>query len=486
MDTHRVRRLRWHASAANPAEAFALRKLLRERVDTCEAALGRAFDKAVPAHEVLHVPKLSLDLRFADLETVSDGELAERIEAAVRVALDAVKRPAAMGTSTVPRQADAAASSSSADADSAPALHSPATEARQALRHYLATGLLPWTVAGLAPEPTRRLLADAAVQAAEEVASGAETLDGLLPAPMDARATLGALLRWLPLLPTGLRRRLMAVRSPTCPLAPRTLHAWRQWIDDDAADRMEWQALWLAAPADLSAVQAFVARQHPAAHAPPFLGELRLALAHGSQAQTPTPREDALARRPASMPALPRPASTDDTATAESLLVPLAGLVLLHPWLPRMLAACGVVDVGGKQIAPAELPRACSLLHALACGDSPIAEHQLPLVKLLLGSPPDEPLCAALPALSADDKAEVEALLDAVRGHWSALRGTGVDGLRLSFLQRRGLLTRGDQAWQLRMQAEAFDMLMGMLPWRIEQIRLPWMPELLIVEWPTP
>jgi hypothetical protein len=73
-----------------------------------------------------------------------------------------------------------------------------------------------------------------------------------------------------------------------------------------------------------------------------------------------------------------------------------------------------------------------------------------------------------------------------VRDHWSALRGTGVDGLRLSFLQRRGLLSRGDDAWHLRMQSEAFDMLMGMLPWRIEQLRLPWMPKLLMVEWPTP
>ena len=66
------------------------------------------------------------------------------------------------------------------------------------------------------------------------------------------------------------------------------------------------------------------------------------------------------------------------------------------------------------------------------------------------------------------------------------LRGTGVDGLRLSFLQRRGLLARGEGAWQLRMEIRAFDLLLGTLPWRIGQVRLPWMPKLLVVEWPTP
>jgi len=76
MDTHRVRRLRWRASAANTAEAFALRTLLREQGEACEAALDRAFDKAVPPHEVWHLPRLALELRLSDLRGVSAGELA--------------------------------------------------------------------------------------------------------------------------------------------------------------------------------------------------------------------------------------------------------------------------------------------------------------------------------------------------------------------------------------------------------------------------
>lgn len=381
------------------------------------------------------------------------------------------------------------------EADIASSQRSTAVEARQALKHYMASGLLPWTLAGLAPEEAQRVLAEAAVRAAESVANGAEPLRSVLPDATDARAAFGALLRWLPLLPATLRHRLLAVHWPPLPLSPATLESWRAWIDDDAVDRIEWQAMWLAAPLGIAALRELVAQQRVIAGAPPFLASLHEALVERPRVQGtahPYAKTDdrKTSRSPTTeqphRPEQKHPLQSDTATTTEPLLVPLAGLVLLHPWLPRMLAGCGVLDDGGKRILPAELPRACALLHALACDDAPIAEHQLPFAKLLLGRPPDEPLTAALPALSLADCEEVDALLTAVRDHWIALRGTGIEGLRLSFLQRRGLLSRGDGTWHLRMQSEAFDMLMAMLPWRIEQVRLPWMPKLLIVEWPTP
>ncbi|MCR6476990.1 contractile injection system tape measure protein [Variovorax sp. ZS18.2.2] len=500
MNTHRVRRLRWRASAPSPAEAFALRTLLRAQGEACEAALDRAFDKAVPRDEVWHLPRLALEVRLADLRGLSAGELSERIEAAVRAALAAAERPvkrdapaAEVGHGS--RSGTAPATSPFPEADIASSRRSTAIEARQALKHYMARGLLPWTLAGLAPEEAQRVLAEAAVRTAESVASGAEPLRSVLPDAADTRAAFGALLRWLPLLPAALRRRLLAVHWPPLPLSPATLESWRAWIDSDAIDRIEWQAVWLAAPLGAAALRELVAQQRAVAGAPPFLASLQEALVEKPRAQRtahPSSRTEGgkTSRAPTTKqphrPEQKHPLESDAATTAEPLLVPLAGLVLLHPWLPRMLAGCGVLDEGGKQILPDELPRACVLLHALACDNAPIAEHQLPFIKLLLGRPPDEPLTAALPALSLADCEEVDALLTAVRDHWSALRGTGIEGLRLSFLQRRGLLSRGDGTWHLRMQSEAFDMLMAMLPWRIEQVRLPWMPKLLIVEWPTP
>lgn len=508
MDTHRVRRLRWRASAPGPAKAFALRALLREQGEACEAALGRAFDAAAPAGAVWRLPRLALDIRLADLQDLSAGELAARVEAAVIAALAAAGPPVHEGLGGADVKAHAAAGSDAAGPGLAAALaqagatsHSAACEARQALRHYLSTGLLPWTLAGLAPEQAQRTLADAASEAAQAVVHGRQPLDDVLAGAGDMRARIGVLLRWLPLLSAALRRRLLAARRAPPGARHAAMAAWRAWVDDDAGDRLEWQALWLAAAGDMGALHDRVAAQCNAPSAPPFAPALREALeamqapAHKpgrrrapASAKHPVSAAPAATARPSATPVQPSPPQPGPAGTGPtgSLLVPLGGLVLLHPWLPRMLAARGVLEPGGKQIAPHALPHACALLHGLAHGDAPIAEHQLPFAKLLLGREPDEPLAAALPALDADDREEIDALLCAVRDHWQALRGTGIDGLRLSFLQRRGLLSRGDGTWQLRMQAEAFDMLVAMLPWRIEQVRLPWMPTLLTVEWPTP
>lgn len=493
MDAHRVRRLRWQARATSPAEAFALRSLLREQDDACQAALDRAFDGAAPANEVWRLPRLELKVRVAGLNSLLAGGLSEHVEAALRVALAeaAQARPGAAERLGAAVEGPSPLTRPDADTPTAamPSRRPAAAEQRLALLHYLATGVLPWTLAGLAPELAQRTLRDAAVLSAESVLFGGEALAKLLPhADIDAR--IGALLRWLPLLPPPLRRRWLAAGGMPIGIEADTAAAWRAWIDHDGADRFEWQALWLAGPLEAAALRARIDSQHSAmSPEPPFLPALLTALTPTAKASGAGQRAAAAANEatdlaaPALVPPFPQAVAASSAAPA-SLLVPLAGLVLLHPWLPRLLAGCGVLDATGREIV--QLPRACALLHALACGDAEPPEHQLPLVKLLLGHPPDEPLTAALPALASADHEEIAALLAAVREHWSALRGTTVEGLRLSFLQRRGLLEHTGAAWQLRMQGEAFDMLLGLLPWSIGLVRLPWMREPLVVEWATP
>ena len=178
------------------------------------------------------------------------------------------------------------------------------------------------------------------------------------------------------------------------------------------------------------------------------------------------------------------------SGAADTQLVPLAGLLLLHPYLPRLLKGCGLVEDKGHKsadaITDAHLPRACALLHALACGDAEAAEHQLPFIKLLLGRAPNAALTGSLPRPTPADREEIDSLLGAVRSHWKALGNTSIDGLRLSFLQRRGLLRRADGLWQMQMQAEGFDRLLDLLPWSISLVKLPWMPLPLMVEWHAP
>ena len=80
--------------------------------------------------------------------------------------------------------------------------------------------------------------------------------------------------------------------------------------------------------------------------------------------------------------------------------------------------------------------------------------------------------------------AEIKTLLEAAIRHWAALRGTGPDGLRSTFLMRPGMLTADDDGgWLLRVESQAFDILLDQLPWGISMIQLPWMQRLLRVEW---
>lgn len=484
-DLHRVRRWRWHARTPDATTALALRRLLRDQHEVCEAALERTGASLVPAGQVWHVPRLELSVRLADRGELDAARFAERLEAALRVALAELAPVQQRRSDAGEGVRDAPPRAGRAGAVLPVARGSRAAAALDGLRHYLVTGMLPWTLAGLAGEAAHEALVEAAVSAAGAVGRGERPLAAVLPVGSDA-VRIGALLRWLALLPPVVRQTWLAAQAPDTRLPEAVAAAWRRWLDDGTDDRLEWQALWLAQPLAPATLRArIVAARAQTPKAPPFVDVLADAL--DALELTPPSRgaKPSRARAPAASADASPPQRTVDAAP-EAHFVSLAGLVLLHPWLPRLLGACGVLDASGKQIEASSRPKALALLHALACGAVAPVEHELPFAKLLLGGRPDEPLDVPLPRPSADDQAEIDALLAAVREHWSALRGTGVEGLRLSFLQRRGLLARDDTGWRLRMEAEPFDLLLATLPWSIGLVRLPWMVQPLTVEWPTP
>ena len=491
---HRVRRLRWQARAPNAADAFALQSLLHRHSEDVGVAFEQALSGVDLADKDWHLPSLTLRLNAASLAQM-DADLPTLVGDALRQALmqawhvDEARRDPVR----------TAFSDRAVDPEARGTVMPAAESAHAALRHYLATGSLPWALAGLSHEAQQQAL-QAAAQAALEallVRPGiAAALTELLGASTPLPARLGALLRWLPLLsPTQQQNWLARSPRPTG-LGAALAERWFAVLAHSNAS-LAWHALWLVWPtiqdslgrvrsAEAIALAQWIAAMPPdiADDGLPLSGSTAghlaaaLLLAVGSsESLTPPPP---LVHADIS---LAKPIGTGATAAIapDALLVPLAGLVLLHPYLPRFLKACGL-----PSIDDASLPRSCALLHALACGDSVAAEHQLPLIKLLLGRAPDEPLTAALPRLSAVDREEIDGLLDALRSHWKALGSTSIEGLQLSFLQRRGLLRRADGAWQLHLQAEAFDLLLGLLPWSISLVKLPWMPLPLMVEWQAP
>lgn len=347
---------------------------------------------------------------------------------------------------------------------------------------------------------------------------------GTAPAPAGAGAAFGWLQRQAAAQDAGsLVQRLLAALLAAWPHLPA--HA-----RDAAAARLA--ALTQAAGAD--AGMAGTAGVSAPAVAPPTLGTLSAqgwqALAALLQAtdqagRLPSALADALraaALAPQALPAvaalgkalaMPGRASAADPAAidrrfsdSEQITVADAGLVLLWPFLPAFFARLGwlTTEAGagrppGRAFGSALLAaRAVVLLHRLATGDeaapdAPVAEHLLPLPKLLCGLAPEAPLIAA-PADAAADPASDQAawraalaegdlLLQAVIAQAPILRAMSVPAFRASFLLRAGQLGVRDDHWLLRVERTAYDLVRDRFPWAVSVLRLPWMNSTLQVEW---
>lgn len=158
-----------------------------------------------------------------------------------------------------------------------------------------------------------------------------------------------------------------------------------------------------------------------------------------------------------------------------------AGLVILHPFLAAFFASRGLTGEACF-VSPAASERAVHLTGRLAAGDAPRREPDLVIPKLLCGWPLAAPV-ARRPRLSAADQAEVDTLLAAVIGHWTALGRASAAALRESFLTRPGRLREGRRAWHLEVERRGTDVLLARLPWSINLVRLPWAPRPIQLDW---
>ncbi len=126
--------------------------------------------------------------------------------------------------------------------------------------------------------------------------------------------------------------------------------------------------------------------------------------------------------------------------------------------------------------------RAVHLLQYLVDESSETAEHLLPLNKLLCGLDLMELVSASID-ISEQEKAKCEKLITAVIQHWTALKSTSADGLRRVFLQREAILRVRDGGWLLQVERATHDVLLDNIPWCIRMVKLPWMEDMIYVEW---
>lgn len=171
----------------------------------------------------------------------------------------------------------------------------------------------------------------------------------------------------------------------------------------------------------------------------------------------------------------------DNLAGQESLFIKNCGVVILHYFLKPFFADLKLLT-DEKFADNASCQRAVLLLHYLATGNGHAAEFDLILEKILCGYPFNDTLPASI-ILSRKEKAESKKLLKAVTDHWIPLKNTSAEGLRSAFFERDGKLTKKENGWLLTVEQKTVDVLLNKLPWGFSTIRLPWMEQILNVDW---
>jgi contractile injection system tape measure protein len=482
--THRVRHLEWRARRGSAVDAFAVRSQLRRFVETdLLPTLERAFD-AMAGGDTIHLSRLELAVHVGSLDQLG-AAIADAIEQHAR---------------TWKRERETIAGDGAIGARSLRELD--AVTGAGGLVRYLETGLLPWPLANLGREPTLAKLVDIARgQSVAILAAAPESIDESTP----------FLFRWLQVVPEDewieIARRIESTWPDRVPgVADAIERALRSSI---RSRRLEIVAATLAVA---------IARGHGHAIDAEAVGVRFESLARGSSPCGPIVEwidrtmatTNAADRQRQIYPAtafnqhetLTGPAdlngqalgksavSTDATGASvadgsHAVSVDHAGLVLIHPFLPRLFERTEITRPGDRAIAPERLPRAAALLAFAARGDDDPRDFELPFIKVLLGRRLDDPMLVPGESLSDRDRGEVDDLLRSVIEHWRVLKHTSIAGLRASFLQRRGSFVDVDETWRLRVEADAFDVLLQHLPWTLSITTLPWMTRPIFIEWAT-
>lgn len=174
--------------------------------------------------------------------------------------------------------------------------------------------------------------------------------------------------------------------------------------------------------------------------------------------------------------------ASPDLGIGEHLLINDAGLVLLHPFLLHLFKHFEWLEENDTRLSPLYVHRAVHLLAFIVSGEEQMPEYNLVFPKLLCGLPLDTPLEKDL-HLTVEEKEQAHELLGVVIKYWDALGSTSADGLRSTFLQREGKLIFEEDQWLLIVTTQTVDILLNRLPWGFGFVKLPWMEQLLKVQW---
>jgi Contractile injection system tape measure protein len=171
---------------------------------------------------------------------------------------------------------------------------------------------------------------------------------------------------------------------------------------------------------------------------------------------------------------------SSDTTPAMGL-TRCGGLALVASFLPAFFRELQLLD--GDFFAGIEARnKAVHLLNFMATGKTKAAEHSLLLHKLLCGMEPSDAVPTSV-KLTAAEKKETLIFLDDIAEQWTSLRSSSGELLRNTFMRRNGVILKKDEAWLLRVERSAMDVLLETIPWGLSVFRAPWSKQLLHIEW---
>ncbi|MFT3933662.1 MAG: contractile injection system tape measure protein [Chitinophagaceae bacterium] len=171
----------------------------------------------------------------------------------------------------------------------------------------------------------------------------------------------------------------------------------------------------------------------------------------------------------------------DEQEISKEIFVNNAGLVLLHPFLPRLFEN---LQLTNKQewVNDEAQQTALAVTVFLTTGEIALPEFEMPLNKIICGLPVSTVLEKIIP-ISVEEQQACDELLAQVIKMWRSLKNTSVPAFRETFLQRMGKLSKRDNGWLLQPEQKGVDVLLSSLPWGIGVIKLPWMEEIVFTEW---
>jgi hypothetical protein len=158
-----------------------------------------------------------------------------------------------------------------------------------------------------------------------------------------------------------------------------------------------------------------------------------------------------------------------------------AGLVLLWPFFSFYFQTLELTK-DHKFISKEAASHAAYLLEYLVTGKEEGREHLMSLNKLLCNIPRRQPLAAPVTLTEREKKLSEELLTTAI-SRWDIIKNTSVEGLRESFLKRKGKIEWTEDKINLTVEPRAYDMLVDKIPWSISVIKLPWIEKALYVKW---